>query len=85
VNGTEIRCRDIGVFGKGPVSLAQTATGFTGTADGPQRDIYLVLGREWTSDLVLTLNGRREKRESPNGLLAIALPAGRCAFTIEKP
>jgi hypothetical protein len=85
VDGTEIRCRQIGVFGKGPVSLEQTATGFSGTADGLQRDIYLLLGREWTSDLVLTLNGKREKRNSPNGLLAIELPEGRCEFTIEKP
>ena len=85
VNGTEIRCRDIGVFGKGPLSLAQTATGFIGTADGSQRDVYLILGREWTSDLVLALNGQHEKRESPNGLLAIGLPEGRCTFTIEKP
>jgi len=85
VNGTELRCRDIGVFGKGPVSLAQTANGFTGTADGPRRDVYLILGREWTSDLVLALNGKREKLNSPNGILAIELPAGRCEFTIEKP
>jgi hypothetical protein len=85
VDGTEIRCREIGVFGKGPVSLEQTATGFTGSAEGPQRDIYLLLGREWTSDLVLTLNGKREKRNSPNGILAIELPEGRCEFTIEKP
>jgi hypothetical protein len=85
VDGTEIRCRQIGVFGKGPVSLAQTATGFTGTAEGPQRDIYLLLGREWTSDLVLTLNGKRERLNSPNGILAIELPGGRCEFTIEKP
>jgi hypothetical protein len=85
VNGAEIRCRDIGVFGKGPVSLTQTATGFTGATEGPQRDIYLILGREWTSDLVLTLNGKREKLNSPNGILAIELPAGRSEFTIEKP
>jgi hypothetical protein len=85
VNGTEIRCRDIGVFGKGPVSLAQTATGFTGSAEGPQRDIYLLLGREWTSGLVLILNGKRQKLNSPNGLLAIELPEGRCEFAIEKP
>ena len=73
------------MFGKGPVSLTQTATGFTGTADGPRRDVYLILGREWTSDLVLTLNGKRQKLNSPNGILAIELPEGRCAFTIEKP
>jgi len=85
VDGTEIRCRQIGVFGKGPVSLAQTATGFTGTAEGPQRDIYLLLGREWTSDLVLILNGKRERLNSPNGILAIELPEGRCEFTIGKP
>ena len=85
VNGTEVRCRDIGVFGKGPVSLTETATGFTGSAEGPQRGIYLLLGREWTSDLVLTLNGKREKLNSPNGILAIGLPAGRCELTIEKP
>jgi len=85
VNGAELRCRDIGVFGKGPVSLTQTATGFTGTAEGPQREIYLLLGREWTSDLVLTLNGKRGKRNSPNGILAVELPEGRCDFTIEKP
>lgn len=84
VDGTEIRCRDIGVFGKGPVSLTQTATGFTGTADGPKREIYLLLGREWTSDLVLTLNGKHEKRNSPNGILAIELPERRCEFIIEK-
>lgn len=83
VEGTEIRCREIGVFGKGPVSLEQTATGFTGTAEGPQRDIYLLLGRDWTSDLVLTLAGKREKRNSPNGILAIELPEGQCEFTIE--
>jgi len=85
VDGTEIRCREIGVFGKGPVSLEQTATGFTGSAEGPQRDIYLLLGREWTSDLVLTLNGKRKRLNSPNGILAIELPEGRCEFTIEKP
>jgi hypothetical protein len=85
VDGMEIRCREIGVFGKGPVSLTQTATGFTGSAEGPQRDIYLLLGREWTSDLVLTLNGKREKRNSPNGILALELPEGHCEFTIEKP
>jgi hypothetical protein len=85
VDGTEIRCRQIGVFGKGPVSLTQTATGFTGSAEGPQRDIYLLLGREWTSDLVLTLNGKRKSLNSPNGILAIDLPEGRCEFTIEKP
>ncbi|MEA3368596.1 MAG: hypothetical protein U9R68_10850, partial [Planctomycetota bacterium] len=85
VDGTEIRCRQIGVFGKGPVSLAQTATGFTGTADGPQHDVYLLLGREWTSDLVLTLNGKRERRNSPNGILAVGLPDGRSEFTIERP
>jgi hypothetical protein len=85
VDGMEIRCREIGVFGKGPVSLTQTASGFTGTADGPPRGIYLLLGREWTSDLTLTLNGQREKLNSPNGLLAIELPEGRCEFTIEKP
>ena len=85
VHGTEIRCREIGVCGKGPVSLAQTANGFTGTADGPRRDVYLILGREWTSDLVLTLNGKREKLNSPNGILAIGLPEGCCEFTIEKP
>jgi len=32
IDGTEIRCREIGVFGKGPVSLEQTPTGFRGTA-----------------------------------------------------
>jgi hypothetical protein len=85
IDGTEIRCREIGVFGKGPVSLEQTPTGFTGTADGPQRDVYLLLGRDWTSDLVLTLGGNRDKRNSPNGILAIELPEGRCEFTIEKP
>jgi len=85
VEGTEIRCREIGVFGKGPVSLTQTATGFTGSADGSQRDVYLLLGREWTSDLVLTLGGKREKRNSPNGILAVTLPEGPCEFTIEKP
>jgi hypothetical protein len=85
LHGTEIRCRDIGVFGNGPVSLTQTTTGFTGTADGARRDVYLILGREWTSDLVLTLNGKREKLDSPNGILAVELPEGRCAFTIEKP
>jgi hypothetical protein len=85
VDGTEIRCREIGVFGKGPLSLEQTATGFTGIADGPQRDVYLLLGRDWTSDLVLTLGGKREKRNSPNGILAVELPEGRCEFTIEKP
>ena len=85
VNGTEIRCRDIGVFGKGPASLTQTATGFTGTAEGPQRSIYLILGRQWTSDLMLTLNGKREKRNSPNGILAIDLPEGTTEFTIQKP
>ncbi len=85
VDGTEIRCRQIGVFGKGPVLLTQTATGFTGSTEGPQRDIYLLLGREWTSDLVLTLNGKRERRNSPNGILAIELPEGRCEFTIGKP
>ena len=85
VNGTEIRCHEIGVFGRGPVSLTQTATGFTGSAEGPRRDVYLLLGREWTSDLVLILNGKREKLNSPNGLLAIELPEGRCEFTIEKP
>jgi hypothetical protein len=83
VNGTEVRCRQIGVFGKGPVSLAQTPTGFTGTAEGPQREVYLLLGREWTSDLVLTLNGKREKRNSPNGILAIELSEGRSEFSIE--
>jgi len=85
VNGAEIRCRDIGVFGKGPVSLTQTTTGFTGAADGPLREVYLLLGREWTSDLLLTLNGKREKRNSPNGILAVELPEGSCEFTIEKP
>ena len=85
VNGTEVRCREIGVFGKGPVSLAQTSTGFTGAADGPQRQVYLLLGREWTSDLVFTLNGKREKRNSPNGILAVELPEGRSEFSIEKP
>jgi len=85
IDGTEIRCHEIGVFGRGPVSLTQTATGFTGAADGPQRDIYLLLGREWTSDLVLTLNGKREKRNSPNGILAVELPEGRCEFAIERP
>ena len=85
VDGTEIRCREIGVFGKGPVSLTQTATGFTGSVEGPQRDIYLLLGRKWTSDLVLTVNGKRKKLNSPNGILAIELPEGRCEFTIEKP
>jgi hypothetical protein len=85
IYGTEIRCREIGVFGKGPVSLTQTATGFTGTADGPRRDVYLLLGRDWTSDLVLTLGGQREKRNSPNGILAIELPEGPCEFSIEKP
>jgi len=85
IDGTEIRCREIGVFGKGPVSLTQTADGFTGTADGSQRDIYLVLGRNWTSDLVLILNGKREKRDSPNGILAVELPEGQCDFTIERP
>jgi hypothetical protein len=85
IGGIEIRCREIGVFGKGPVSLTQTATGFTGTADGPRRDVYLLLGRDWTSDLVLTLDGKREKRNSPNGILAIELPAGQCEFSIEKP
>ncbi len=85
VEGTEIRCREIGVFGKGPVSLTQTATGFTGSAEGPQRDIYLLLGRDWTSDLAFTLNGKREKLNSPNGILAIELPEGRCTFTIRKP
>jgi hypothetical protein len=84
VEGTEIRCCQIGVFGKGPVSLTQTATGFAGTANGPQRDVYLLLGREWTSDLVLGLNGKREKRNSPNGILAVRLPEGRSTFTIEK-
>ncbi|MBM4033942.1 MAG: hypothetical protein FJ291_19490 [Planctomycetes bacterium] len=63
----------------------QTPTGFTGSADGSQREIYLVLGREWTSDVVLTLNGKREKRNSPNGILAVAPPEGHCEFTIEKP
>jgi len=67
------------------VSLTQTATGFTGTADGPQRDVYLLLGRDWTSDLVFTLGGKREELNSPNGILAIELPEGRCEFTIEKP
>jgi len=85
VDGTEIRCREIGVFGKGPVSLEQTATGFTGTAEGPKRDIYLILGTEWTSDLVFTLNDKREKLHSPNGILAVELPEGRSEFTIEKP
>ncbi|HUT59081.1 MAG TPA: hypothetical protein VNA25_14625 [Phycisphaerae bacterium] len=85
IDGTEIRCRQIGVFGKGPVWLTQTATGFTGGADGPRRDVYLLLGREWTSDLVLTLNGKRKKLSSPNGILAVELPAGRCEFAIEKP
>ena len=85
IDGTEIRCRQIGVFGKGPVWLTQTATGFTGGADGPRRDVYLLLGRQWTSDLVLTLNGKREKLNSPNGILAVELPEGRCEFTIEKP
>jgi hypothetical protein len=85
IDGTEIRCREIGVFGKGPVSLEQTATGFTGIADGRQRNIYLLLGREWTSDLVLVLNGKREKLNSPNGILAVELPEGRCKFAIEKP
>ncbi len=85
LDGTEIRCRDIGVFGKGPVSLTQTATGFTGSADGPQRNIYLALGRDWTSDLVLTLGGDRKKLNSPNGILAIELPEGHSEFTIEKP
>jgi len=85
IDGTEIRCREIGVFGKGPMSLQQTPTGFTGTADGPQRDVYLLLGRDWTSDLVLTLGGKRQKLNSPNGILAIELPEGPCKFTIEKP
>lgn len=85
VAGTEIRCREIGVFGKGPVWLTQTATGFSGSAEGSQRNIYLLLGREWTSDLVLTLGGQREKLNSPNGILAVELPEGRCEFTIEKP
>jgi hypothetical protein len=85
IDGTEIRCREIGVFGKGPMSLQQTPTGFTGTADGPQRDVYLLLGRDWTSDLVLTLGGKRQKLNSPNGILAIELPEGPCEFTIEKP
>ncbi|KPK42037.1 MAG: hypothetical protein AMK72_14685 [Planctomycetes bacterium SM23_25] len=85
VDGAEVRCRQIGVFGKGQVSLTQTTTGFTGTADGLQRDIYLLLGREWTSDLVLTLNGKRERLDSPNGILAIELPGGRSEFTIERP
>lgn len=85
IDGTEIRCREIGVFGKGPVSLKQTATGFTGSAEGPQRNVYLLLGREWTSDLVLTLSGKRERLNSPNGILAVELPEGRCEFTIEKP
>ena len=85
IDGTEIRCRQIGVFGKGPVWLTQTATGFTGGAEGPRRDIYLLLGRGWTSDLMLTLNGKREKLNSPNGILAVELPEGRCEFTIEKP
>ena len=85
IEGTEIRCREIGVFGKGPVSLRQTATGFTGTADGPRRDVYLLLGRDWTSDLVFALGGKHEKRNSPNGILAIELPEGRCEFTIKKP
>ncbi len=85
VDGTEIRCRQIGVFGKGPAWLSQTAAGFTGGAEGPQRDVYLLLGRQWTSDLVLTLNGKRQKLNSPNGILAVALPEGRCKFTIEKP
>ncbi len=26
-----------------------------------------------------------EKRNSPNGILAVELPEGRCEFTIEKP
>ncbi len=85
VDGTEIRCRQIGVFGKGPASLTQTATGFTGSAQGPRRNVYLLLGRDWTSDLVLTLDGKREKLNSPNGILAVELPEGRCEFTIEKP
>jgi hypothetical protein len=85
IDGTEIRCDEIGVFGKGPVSLTQTPTGFTGSADGSQRDVYLLLGRNWTSDLVLTLDGNREKRNSPNGILAIELPEGQCKFTIERP
>lgn len=85
VNGTEVHCRDIGVFGKGPVSLTQTATGFTGTAEGPQRGIYLILGREWTSHLMLALNGKRERRDSPNSILAVELPERRSEFTIEKP
>jgi len=85
IDGTEIRCHEIGVFGKGPVSLVQTATGFTGTAEGAKRDVYLLLGREWTSDLVLTLNGKRETLNSPNGILAVELPEGRCEFAIERP
>ena len=85
VNGTEVRCRQIGLFGQGPASLAQTPVGFSGTADGPQREVYLLLGREWTNDLELTLNGKREKRNSPNGILAVTLPAGPCEFTIGKP
>jgi len=31
---------------------------------------------------VFELNG---KRSSPNGILAIELPEGRCEFTTEKP
>ncbi|KPK41376.1 MAG: hypothetical protein AMK72_15285 [Planctomycetes bacterium SM23_25] len=85
IDGTEIRCRQIGVFGKGPVWLTQTATGFIGSAEGPHRNVYLLLGRDWTSDLVLTLNGKSKKRNSPNGILAIELPEGRCEFAIEKP
>ena len=85
VDGTEIRCREIGVFGKGPVSLTQTKTGFTGIAEGPSRDVYLLLGQEWTSDLVLMRNGKRERRNSPNGILAMELPEGHSEFTIEKP
>jgi hypothetical protein len=61
------------------------STGFAGTADGSQREVYLLLGREWTRDLALTLNGKREKRNSPNGILAVELPEGRSEFRIEKP
>ena len=50
-----------------------------------RREVYLLLGRDWTSDLILTLGGRREKRNSPNGILAIELPEGRSEFTIGKP
>ena len=66
-------------------ALAQSPARFTRVAEESQRSVYRLLGREWTIDLVLTLGGRREKVNSPNGILAVELPEGRCEFTIEKP